>query len=203
MILVYKYYCTWTSWYKLTRSSGRYAPFLLAPAEGWGGGPLWGPPRMPPIYLDPYLTLSFSTCGIGEMFICVSIWVCILNDFVNVVHMDPSILLCHHKFWVWAVNVVHMDPSILLCHHKSKTAVARACMHGFGSNFVCKLIGPSRNFFVFLANWIRALLIWFLGGGTIRDTVTAVTVTAVTAAAAAVHFVTFSLDMYIYRVRRG
>ena len=55
--------------------------------------------------------------------------------------------------------------SILLCHHKSKTAVARACMHGFGSNFVCKLIGPSRNFFVFLANWIRALLIWFLGGG--------------------------------------
>ena len=36
--------------YRDTRSSGHYAPFLLAPAEGWGPfgplgpcGPYWGP----------------------------------------------------------------------------------------------------------------------------------------------------------------
>ena len=34
--------------FNFTRSSGHYAPFLLAPAEGWGEGSLWGPPRVPP-----------------------------------------------------------------------------------------------------------------------------------------------------------
>ena len=73
---------------------------------------------------------------------------------------------------------------------RTKTAVARACMHGFGSNFVCKLIGPSHNFFVFLANWIRALLILFWGEGIIRD--------RVAVAAAAVHFAILGLDTILY-----
>ena len=38
---------------------------------------------------------------------------------------------------------------IFMCMHM-KMAVACMCMHGFGSNFVCKLIGPIHNFFCFL-----------------------------------------------------
>ena len=74
---------------------------------------------------------------------------------------------------LWVYNVVHsiyimLFPLGITCMH-TKTAVACTCMHGFGSNFMCKLIGPICNFLIFLNNWIEALLNWFLGGGTICD----------------------------------
>ena len=46
---------------------------------------------------------------------------------------------------------------------RTKRAIACMCMHGFGSNFVCKLIGLICNFFVFLTNWIKHSIFDFGG----------------------------------------
>ena len=73
------------------------------------------------------------------------------------------------KLFCFEGNLIRALLNSLNGRAHTKTAIACACMHGFGSNFVCKLIGPIRNFFIFLTNWIRALLNWFFGGGTIRD----------------------------------
>ena len=74
---------------------------------------------------------------------------------------------CVHFPYFFLYKVTHTSWWVVLkvsvMHKCTKTAIACTCMHGFGSNFVCKLIGPIRNFFIFLTNWIRALFIWFLG----------------------------------------
>ena len=69
----------------------------------------------------------------------------------------PLLLASVEGFFIYGYFVL-----TFLCVY-TKTAVACMCMHGFGSSFVCKLIGPICNSFILLSNLIWALLIWFLG----------------------------------------
>ena len=107
-----------------TRSSGRYVPFLLAPAEGWGGGPLWGPPPQPSIFLDPSITFHFShiLSFIVIMRYMDVFYIMLFIHKENVIVRSPGHL--YERIIIFPLNKHFIVIMRLHCYHQTSLSVS-------------------------------------------------------------------------------
>ena len=136
--------------YLITRRSGRYAPILLAPAEGWGPfRPSWGPSAPSRVAISKLWTLNIEKWEIRMTLIAISHYIEAKFDYGYFIFFCCNVVL---KFFTknfksfWAKMKAWRWFSRFKMKSKfGKIAVTPSFLIEMTWNFLCRILEPLRK----------------------------------------------------------